>query len=50
MNMKSEQASFYCENGYLVAPNLLATAEVAELKREATQIFRGRRGHVDGLA
>jgi len=49
MNMKSEQASFYSESGYLVVPNLLTTAEVAELKREATQIFRGRRGHVDGL-
>lgn len=49
MNMKSGQARDYFESGYLVVPNLLTKDEIAELKREATQIFRGRRGHVEGL-
>jgi phytanoyl-CoA hydroxylase len=40
---------FYRDQGYLVASDLLTAEEIAELKRETTEIFRGDRGHVDGL-
>ena len=36
-------ANFYRECGYLVAPELLSREEVAELKRETVEIFRGNR-------
>jgi phytanoyl-CoA hydroxylase len=42
-------AEFYGNNGYLIAPGLLAAAELEELIQEATAIFRGNRGQVDGL-
>ncbi len=42
-------AEFYRQQGYLVAPDLLSSAQVAELKRETVQIFRGNRGYVEGL-
>jgi ectoine hydroxylase-related dioxygenase (phytanoyl-CoA dioxygenase family) len=40
---------FYRQNGYLVAADLLSSGQVAELKRETVEIFRGHRGHVEGL-
>jgi ectoine hydroxylase-related dioxygenase (phytanoyl-CoA dioxygenase family) len=40
---------FYKEFGYLIAPDLLSTKEVAELKKETAAIFRGDRGAIDGL-
>jgi phytanoyl-CoA hydroxylase len=40
---------FYRNNGYLIASRLLTTAELEELKQEATEVFRGHRGPVDGL-
>jgi len=40
---------FYREQGYLVEPDLLSRAQVAELKRETVEIFRGNRGRVEGL-
>lgn len=42
-------SDFYVTNGYLVAPGVLTTAELEELRQEATEIFRGKRGQVDGL-
>lgn len=40
---------FYKEEGYLIAHGLLGIREIETLKREAVEIFRGHRGHVDGL-
>lgn len=40
---------FYQQEGYLIAPGLLGAREIESLKREAVEIFRGNRGHVDGL-
>jgi len=44
-----ENIAFYNEQGFLVAPDLLDPASIAALKKEAVEIFRGHRGHVDGL-
>ena len=40
---------FYKENGYLVVPDALSEAELAELRAEATRICRGERGDVKGF-
>ena len=40
---------FYADYGYLVAPGALSPDEVAELKRETAEIFRGNRGTIEGL-
>ncbi|WP_036669325.1 phytanoyl-CoA dioxygenase family protein [Pedobacter borealis] len=40
---------FYKEYGYLVAEQLLSVNEIDELRMETAEIFRGNRGHVDGL-
>lgn len=42
-------AQFYHDYGYLIAPDLLSATEIAELKAETASIFRGQRGHLDGL-
>lgn len=47
--MDPADSAFYAHNGYLIAPGLLTTAELEELRQEATEIFRGNRGRVDGL-
>jgi len=44
-----ENINFYAKYGYVIAPALLSQNEVNELKRETAAIFRGERGHVDGL-
>lgn len=41
--------NYYQKYGYLVAEELLSMQEIAVLKEETTQIFRGNRGHIDGL-
>lgn len=40
---------FYRDFGYLIATNLLSSAEISELKEETVQIFRGSRGMLEGL-
>lgn len=40
---------FYKEYGYLVAEQLLTENEIDELRMETAEIFKGNRGHVDGL-
>src|SRR5690348_12474381 len=40
---------YYNEAGFLIAPGLLTTAEIDELKKETTLIFRGERGKIEGL-
>ena len=44
-----ENVQFYHENGYLVAPDLLSADEIKTLREETVAIFRGERGHVEGL-
>ncbi|GAA4306401.1 phytanoyl-CoA dioxygenase family protein [Compostibacter hankyongensis] len=40
---------FYREYGYLVAKDLISREEIAELKRETVEIFRGKRGKLEGI-
>ena len=47
--LTQENISFYQTYGYLVAPELLTINEIQELKNETASIFRGNRGHIDGL-
>jgi ectoine hydroxylase-related dioxygenase (phytanoyl-CoA dioxygenase family) len=47
--LTNENVGFYKEYGYLIAPHLLAVAEIAELKKETAAIFRGDRGSIEGL-
>ena len=47
--ISAENIAFYNDFGYLIAPSLVLKEEIAELKREATLIFRGKRGEVEGL-
>lgn len=44
-----QNITFYQDYGYLIASDLLTEAEVWALKNETTAIFRGSRGHVEGL-
>lgn len=39
----------YRESGYLIAENLISKAEIAELRNETNQIFKGHRGTINGL-
>lgn len=47
--VSGENIAFYREQGYLVAPGLFADEEIAALKKETVEIFRGNRGHVEGM-
>lgn len=44
-----QQVRFYEQNGYLVAPGLISLPDIEKLRSETAAIFRGERGHVDGL-
>src|SRR6266851_2689118 len=44
-----ENITFYKDQGFLVAPDLLDPASIDSLKKETAEIFRGLRGHIDGL-
>jgi|SRR5215204_1070965 len=44
-----ENIGFYAQYGYLVAPGLLTSQEIEDLKKETTAIFRGERGYVEGM-
>lgn len=44
-----DNIKFYSENGYLIAPALLSSAEITQLKDETVAIFRGNRGQVEGI-
>lgn len=39
----------YKELGYVVVPDLFTTDEIASLKKETADIFRGRRGVIEGM-
>jgi ectoine hydroxylase-related dioxygenase (phytanoyl-CoA dioxygenase family) len=47
--ISQENISFYANHGYLIAPALLTQNEIDELRKETAAIFRGERGHVEGL-
>lgn len=44
-----DNVEFYKEKGFLIAPDLVSQDEVAQLKAETVQIFRGKRGTLEGL-
>lgn len=43
------QINTYKETGVLVIPDLLSPAEIAALRKETADIFRGKRGKVEGM-
>lgn len=43
------QIDTYKEKGYLVMPGLFSESEIALLRKETADIFRGRRGKVEGM-
>ena len=43
------QIDTYKEKGYLVMPGLFSGSEIALLRKETADIFRGRRGKVEGM-
>ena len=47
--VSTQNLSYYNEKGYLIAEDLLSSIEIAEIKKEATEIFRGKRGNVEGI-
>jgi phytanoyl-CoA hydroxylase len=47
--LTKENIKFYHEQGYLIAPDLLTAGEILTLKNETAEIFRGNRGHVEGI-
>lgn len=47
--ISAENVAFYRDFGYLVAPSLFSNEEIDELRHEASRIFRGQRGSVEGL-
>jgi ectoine hydroxylase-related dioxygenase (phytanoyl-CoA dioxygenase family) len=48
-SIDDENIAFYKEYGYLIAPAMLSSEEINELKKETAAIFRGERGYVDGM-
>lgn len=48
-NVSPANVEFYKEYGYLIAEQLLTGDEIDELRRETAEIFKGSRGHVDGM-
>ncbi|MGJ8693652.1 MAG: phytanoyl-CoA dioxygenase family protein [Thalassotalea sp.] len=47
--ISKENEIYYRDNGYLIADDLISKEEIAALKYETNQIFRGRRGNIEGL-
>lgn len=45
----SAQINTYKETGYLVMPGLFSESEIASLRKETADIFRGKRGKVEGM-
>lgn len=40
---------FYRDKGYLLAPRLFTSDEIAQLRQETANIFKGERGQIEGL-
>ena len=47
--VSTQNLSYYNEKGFLIAEDLLSRIEIAEIKKEAVEIFRGKRGNVEGI-
>lgn len=47
--MENLNIESYQKYGYLIVDNLLSATEIADLKNETANIFKGDRGYVDGL-
>ena len=47
--VSTQNLSYYNEKGFLIADDLLSSIEITEIKKEATEIFRGKRGNVEGI-
>lgn len=47
--LKKENILFYLDYGYLIVPNLIPPEDIAILKKETVEIFRGNRGKIEGL-
>jgi phytanoyl-CoA hydroxylase len=47
--LPEEAGAFYRENGYLVVENCVPPDEIAELRRETTEVCRGNRGAYGGI-
>jgi len=45
----TKQINDYKETGYLVIPDLFSKEEIAKLREETADIFRGKRGKVEGM-
>jgi phytanoyl-CoA hydroxylase len=45
----TDNIKFYHDYGYLIAPNLLPASDIETLKKETAAIFRGERGHIEGM-
>jgi phytanoyl-CoA hydroxylase len=48
-NISRDNVSFYRDYGFLIANDALNKSEINELKKETAEIFRGKRGAVEGL-
>lgn len=44
-----ENLEFYAMNGFLIASDFFSPDEISALKTETVEIFRGGRGHIEGL-
>ncbi len=47
--LSGENIRYYEQRGFLVAPDLLSAEEIAELRKETANIFRGKRGSIEGM-
>jgi ectoine hydroxylase-related dioxygenase (phytanoyl-CoA dioxygenase family) len=47
--LSPENIAFYLEWGWLIAPALVSSAEIAAVKTETAAIFRGERGKIEGM-
>jgi phytanoyl-CoA hydroxylase len=48
-SITAADVAFYHEHGYLIVPNAMSAAQVAELRDEATALCRGDRGPIRGV-
>ncbi len=48
-SLTADNISFYEKQGFLIAPVLLSPGEIEELKTETANIFRGKRGNIEGM-
>ena len=47
--LSKQNIDYYLESGLLVAEDLLSDHELSEIKKEAIEIFRGKRGDIEGI-